>query len=243
MSGYVKLHRGWRDNAIFRGEFSRADAWVWLIEHAAWKPAKARIKGQPVELARGELSFSVRFMAAKWGWSKSRVDRFLAELEAENMVKITAKSRDNSGTTTGTTAGHPAGQGASIISLCNYDKYQGRDDTERDNAQSESGTSAFQNRDEEEEGKKGKKEETTHYAFFGRTVRLNANDLDRWRNRYSAIADLEAELGSLDDWLSGQDEKTRGNWFHIVSGSLNKKHQAAKAAANDDGDAMANFIA
>lgn len=227
MSGFVKLHRGWRDNEIFRGEFSRADAWVWLIEHAAWKPTKARIKGKTVQIERGELTFSVRFMAEKWGWSKSRVDRFLAELRAESMIETRSKI--------GTTAGHKAGQGQAIITLCNYDKYQGREDDERDNDAPEIGTTAGQQRDKEEEVKERKKEETTHYAFFGRTIRLNANDLDRWRKRYHAIGDLEAELGSLDDWLQGPDnDKARANWFHIVSGALNKKHQAAMREANDN---------
>ena len=76
--------------------------------------------------------------------------------------------------------------------------------------------------------------ETTHYAFFGRTIRLTGNDLERWRGRYHAIGDIVAELGALDDWLQGQDEKTRRGWFHIVSGSLNKKHQAAMRERNDD---------
>ena len=86
----------------------------------------------------------------------------------------------------------------------------------------------------EEEGK----EITSLLAFAGKTVRLNARDLDRWKARYHAIADLTAELGSLDDWLQAQDDRARKNWFQIVSGALNKKHQAAlREIARDDDDA------
>lgn len=226
MAGYIKLHRGWRDSDFFKGEFSRADAWVWLIENASWKPATVKIKGAMVEIDRGELSFSVRFMAEKWGWSKSRVDRFLAELRQNSMIETRSKI--------GTTAGHKAGQGQIIISLCNYEKYQGRDDDERDSPQSEIGTKSGQQRDKEEEEKKERIEENTHYAFFGRTIKLNAADLERWRTRYHALCDIKAELGALDDWISREDEKVRKDWFHIVSGSLNKKHQAALRAAAED---------
>lgn len=217
--GYIKLHRGWRDNPLFKGEYSRADAWVWLIENACWKATKARVKGQTVDLERGELSFSQRYLADAWGWSKSKVDRFIAELRREGMIQTRSKI--------GATAGHNAGQGQSILSICNYAKYQDREAGERGNDETETGATAGQQRGKEEEGKEYKKEENTHYGFFGRIVKLNDADLARWRNRYSGISDLEAELGSLDDWLKGQDEKTRSNWFHIVSGALNKKHQQA----------------
>lgn len=149
--GWFALHRGWRDNLIFRGEYSRADAWVWLIENAAWKPSRTRIKGATVELARGELSFSQRFLAEKWGWSKSRVDRFIAELRDEGMIETRSKI--------GATADHAAGQGQCIISICNYSKYQDVSDRERGNDASEDGATAGQQRGKEEQGNKETKDE------------------------------------------------------------------------------------
>lgn len=66
-------------------------------------------------------------------------------------------------------------------------------------------------------------------AFSGRTIRLNQRDFDEWRKRYSAIPDLAAELGALDDWLRTAPEAKRKNWFQVVSGSLARKHQQAVA--------------
>jgi hypothetical protein len=149
--GFFLLHRGWRDNPIFKGEFSRADAWVWLIENACWKPSRTRIKGSTVELARGEMSFSVRFLADKWGWSKSRVDRFLDDLRSESMIKTRSKI--------GTDGEQKAGQGQSIITICNYAKYQDVRDDNRDNSGTVTGTTAGQQRDKEEQGNKGTIEE------------------------------------------------------------------------------------
>ncbi|MEW9855913.1 hypothetical protein [Novosphingobium sp. M1R2S20] len=144
--GWICLHRGWRDNPLFKGEYSRADAWVWLIENACWKASRSRIKGEAVELQRGELTFSQRFLADKWGWSKSRVDRFIADLRDEGMIETRSKN--------GATAGHSAGQGQSIITICNYAKYQDVSEVERGNAESKNGATAGQQRGKEEQGNK-----------------------------------------------------------------------------------------
>ena len=146
MSGYFLMHRGWQENPIFdREEYSRRDAWAWLIENAAWKPSRTRIKGDMIDLDRGELCFAQRFLAEKWGWSKSRVDRFLKLLAAEGMIEVRTKN--------GATADHAAGQGQSIICICNYEKYQASEGVERGNAEPESGATAGQQRTKEETGK------------------------------------------------------------------------------------------
>lgn len=146
MSGYFLMHRGWQDNPIFdREEFSRRDAWAWLIEHAAWKPSRAHIKGEMIDLDRGELCFAQRFLAEKWGWSKSRVDRFLKLLAAEGMIETRTKI--------GATSDHAAGQGQSIISICNYERYQAPEGIERGNVEPQNGATPGQQRTKEEEGK------------------------------------------------------------------------------------------
>lgn len=241
MSGYIKIHRGWRDNAIFKGEFSRGEAWIWLIENAAWKPTKARIKGSTVDLDRGELTFSQRFLAEKWGWSKSRVDRFLADLRDECMIE----TRSKIGAHSGATAGHSAGQGQSIIRLCNYNKYQVSDEAERGDDDTDvgaqSGASAGQQRGnsgaKKEEGKKERREEegggAAAYAFFGKTIRLNDRDFGAWKGVYHAIPDLNAELITLDAWWQGQDDPRPKNWFYRTSQMLNRKHQELLRAPSD----------
>lgn len=144
------MHRGWQDNPIFdREEFSRRDAWIWLIENAAWKTSRARVKGETIELNRGELCFAQRFLAEKWGWSKSRVDRFLKILDAEGMIEVRSKN--------GATANHAAGQGQSIITICNYDIYQRMDGVDRGNDDPHSGATAGQQRTKEENNKQERK--------------------------------------------------------------------------------------
>lgn len=66
---------------------------------------------------------------------------------------------------------------------------------------------------------------SSSYAFFGRTVRLKPNDLERWRRTFHTILDLDAELSAIDSWFEGQDEAKRKQWFHVTAGALNRKHQ------------------
>lgn len=216
MSGYVKLWRGWRDNDIFRGEFSRADAWVWLIENAAWKETRARIKGDSVTLQRGELSFSQRFMAEKWGWSKSRVDRFIADLREEGMIETRAKI--------GATAGHNAGQGQSIITICNYAKYQDEADSARGNDTSKSGASAGQQRGKEIRREEGKKKE-----------RVVSDDTTRDLAEPKSRAQFDTETIVDDDTLSVSDVVISWNnlareiGFPIVQKLTDARRTAVKA--------------
>lgn len=220
--GYYQMARGWMENDFFSQEpFTEREAWQWLIEQAAWRPSRAKVKGTIVALERGQLSFAVRFMAEKWQWSKSRVDRFLKRLVAENMVKIASKNRDNSGTT----AGHPAGQGQSILTICNYDKYQSPKDGERDNVETPADPDAGQQRDKEEEGKKKEIRKESSYRFEGRVIRLASDDYAKWESAYGAIPDLFSELQSIDDWISQQDQETRSKWFFRVSGILKKRNE------------------
>jgi len=107
MSGFVQVNRSLWENPDFDGpEMSKREAFIWMIAHAAWKPTRARAGKTVVNLERGQLAYSVRFLAEKFGWSKSRVHRFLDAL----------KNRDTIGTASGT--------GVLVISICNYEKYQ-----------------------------------------------------------------------------------------------------------------------
>jgi hypothetical protein len=55
------MYRGWMEHEVFGHEpFSRRDAWVWLIENAAFADNQ--------RLKRGQLCHSYRHLAATWKW-------------------------------------------------------------------------------------------------------------------------------------------------------------------------------
>lgn len=106
--GVFAVDRGvWEHDVLASDEpFTKREAWMWLISEAAWKPHKRRILGQAIQLKRGQLVGSVRYLAEKWKWSKSTVHRFLDVLKNETMI------------------GTEIGTGVLVITICNYDEYQ-----------------------------------------------------------------------------------------------------------------------
>lgn len=107
MAGFYLMHRGWRNNPVFAGEpYSRADAWIWLIENAAFAPHQIGIKGKTVTIGRGQLSHSLRHLATTWKWDEAKVRRFLSRIERDEMIRCVADAGQN------------------VITICNYEKYQ-----------------------------------------------------------------------------------------------------------------------
>jgi len=112
--GHVKIARRAFDSDPFWLEtrvYSRFEAWLWLIERAAWKDHKTMIGGHVTTLRRGEVPTSLTFLAKAWGWGPRRVRTFLALLvrDGRAVVRDRVESRH--------TFGH-------TYFLVNYDSYQ-----------------------------------------------------------------------------------------------------------------------
>lgn len=86
-------------------EFSYAEAWLDMIQSAALAPEATLIEGECISLRRGEMFAPIRYLGQRWGWSKSKVQRFL-----ENLRKA---GRIESGN----------GTLSSVIRLCKYEDY------------------------------------------------------------------------------------------------------------------------
>lgn len=86
------------------GPFDKRSAWVDLLLLANHKDEKAF--GEEEITKRGDVNISLLALSARWGWSRGKVERFLAKLVSEKMITTNS-------TTSGTT-----------ISLVNYGKYQ-----------------------------------------------------------------------------------------------------------------------
>jgi hypothetical protein len=110
--GFFLVSRGLFEHPRFkpRGPFSDLLALLWLIETAAHTsrvvPVDCGSARKAVRLERGQLTYSIRYLARAWQWSDKRVQRFLGAL------------KDDQTLTTATTTGQ------TIITLCNYDKHQ-----------------------------------------------------------------------------------------------------------------------
>jgi hypothetical protein len=109
VTGFITFNREATEHPLFKGEPARLGAWFWLVAKACWKPTKFDIQGKIVTLERGQLSVSRSQLAKAWGMSESAVERFLTRLQTEQMIE------------------RATGQGRSIITICNYAKYQDKE--------------------------------------------------------------------------------------------------------------------
>lgn len=131
--GVIAIDRGVFDHDCFADEpFTEREAWMWLIAEAAWKARTRRIGRVVVNLARGQLAASLRFMAERWGWNKDKVDRFLARLKNRDMIATDSAT------------------GISVITICNYNNYQKVSLPDATSAATQTETEVRQQRDKRE---------------------------------------------------------------------------------------------
>lgn len=109
MSGYIKIPRDLFDASEFSGEkFSKREAFIDLVQMAAYKPTTVARKGREYGLERGQVLASRRFLSSRWGWGKGRVARFVDHLcVSGRCVRI------------------GVGQSVTVLSITDYDSYNG----------------------------------------------------------------------------------------------------------------------
>lgn len=105
--GVFAVDRGIWDHPSFADEpLTEREAWAWLIGEASFKARTKRVGSSVVELDRGQVAASLRFMADKWQWKEPRVRRFLKRLKTDAMIDAATDA------------------GITVITICNYNKYQ-----------------------------------------------------------------------------------------------------------------------
>ena len=109
--GFLRLSRRFFSNEMWKAarEFSECEAWLDLIQSARFKATDEAyselIGGREISYTRGQYPASISFLMKRWQWSDKKVRYFLAKLKKKGMITT---SRE---------------QGMTIITLCNYDKY------------------------------------------------------------------------------------------------------------------------
>lgn len=104
---YRSERRQFDDEWLCDKPFNRFAAWQYLIAAACHRPTVLRLSHGQVHLETGQLTASVRFLAERWGWSKTRVTRVIEAFKNRDMLRV------------------ESGTGQMVITICNYAQYQG----------------------------------------------------------------------------------------------------------------------
>ena len=114
--GYILLHRQiWENREIWKTSepFDKRSAWIDLLLMANHADNDMKIGDKTVTIHRGQLHTSYRHLAERWGWSMSKVVRFIGTLIETQSVTL-------NGTPNGTT-----------LTIVKYDDYQDSRNTNR----------------------------------------------------------------------------------------------------------------
>lgn len=122
-AGFLKLYRKFflSDFWTEQREFSRAEAWLDLLNIVEFVRSSKFIRGKRIDVEVGEVIASGRYLAERWQWSHKRVRNFLSDLErahqitqrraqGENIITLVKyafynSSVDSAGTPEGTSKG------------------------------------------------------------------------------------------------------------------------------------------
>ncbi len=107
MEGWIKLHRVIMQHGFYYEKpFSKLSAWIDLLLCANHVDNKVYFDGNFIEVKRSQLITSIRKLCERWGWSNTKVVRFLECLKNESQIHFKSDTKKT------------------VITIVNYDLYQ-----------------------------------------------------------------------------------------------------------------------
>jgi hypothetical protein len=90
LDGWIKLHRQIQEHWLWQSKkpFDKRSAWIDLLLLANHEDNKVLLGNELITIKRGEHVTSERKLAERWGWSKTKVRRFLKILENDSMILV-----------------------------------------------------------------------------------------------------------------------------------------------------------
>ena len=110
--GWISIHRKIQDNIIWNDKpFNRGAAWIDLLLLANHEDRQVLFNGNAIQVKRGEKITSLRQLSERWGWSITKVKKFLNLLSDEKMISYKSDSKKT------------------VYSIVNYEVYQDNENT------------------------------------------------------------------------------------------------------------------
>jgi len=108
MSGYIRLHRKIRNNALLGKNPMARFVFMEILMEAAWKDVEQDWRGQMIKLERGQALLSRKRLCELTGLTEQKIRTIVSALTNHQIVKIN----------------QPLTSSPAIITVCNYDSYQ-----------------------------------------------------------------------------------------------------------------------
>ena len=191
--------------------FTRGQAWVDLLLITNYEDGYYRNRGERIDLQRGQCGRSVLSLSERWKWSRGKTTRFLKELEKDGRILIKTDNRNT------------------IISICNYDKFQCHDTADDTTDDTTDGHETIQQTDTNKKEKKNKETNNPPLSPQGAKPKRAKNlkmELGDDLVPPGEWADFcKEDMFKDEDWAWTEYEKFRD--YHLARGSVMKDWFAA----------------
>lgn len=191
--GWISLHRDiFTSNLWCEEPFSRGQAWVDLLLLANHKPGYIRVRGNRIDLERGDVGWSKLRLSQRWKWSRQKTACFIHELTHDGRIAI---KKDNRIST--------------VLSIINYDLYQSfgqqtvqQTVQQKDNRKTTDRTLTITNNNDNNDNKNTN------------TLALTKNQKEKLASDFYGI-NIQKELDKANDYLraEGVQKKDYLAWF------------------------------
>ena len=168
------------------------------------------VRGGTVQLKRGEIATSYRFLAERWGWGRDKVRRTIEDFKKEGKLR------------------HQSDNVTSIISIVNYDTFQGVSDTKpmsdaTSDAMSNTMSNSAQYKEDIRRDKKGQedKEKTSTCVDEKKTAKRfvppTIEDVKQYADSIGYAIDAERFVDhyTANDWVQKGGQKIK-DWKAAV---------------------------
>ncbi len=107
LQGWISVHRQIQEHWLWADKpFSKGQAWIDMLMLANHEDKKTLIDNNIVVIESGSFVTSEHKLAERWGWSRWKVNAFLALLQSDNMIFAKTDHRKTT------------------INVINYEKYR-----------------------------------------------------------------------------------------------------------------------
>jgi len=201
MEGWVKLHRKLSDNPIwFAEKFTRGQAWVDLILLANHQDSYFYKRGVKINVKRGQLGRSEVELSDRWSWSRSKVRKFLNDLEKEQQIE---QHKTNV---------------TQLVTIINYDNYQQKE--QQTEQQKDSKRTAKEQQKDTYKNVKNVKNDNNEKNNYKKTLLSNLKKSDVVNQEYFEITIAFWELFKKNILEVGGSvttlEKAKGTWIDSI---------------------------
>lgn len=213
MVGWIKLHRKITECSIWDSDepFDRRSAWMDLVMMVNHEDRKVLFNGKTIVVKAGQKITSVRKLSERWNWSKNKTLRFLMLLEGENMI---TKESDHNRT---------------LLTIVNYDKYQGQWDSDGDSHGDTNGDSHGDADVPQTRNKRNKEIKKKNIYGTNHNVLLTDEEFEKLKSQFP---DYQTRIDDLSFYLSSKGAKYASHYMTILSWA---RKDAKKTRAKETG--------